>query len=323
MMCMYCSTPYFHAMLYGLLKIWVRLGLQLFAVRIRIEGAQQLRQQGPLVLAVNHPNSFLDAILIGTFMQQPVHFLTRGDVFKRTWVRKLLHTIHMIPVYRVRDGKDKLSLNEQTFRKSEEVLQKGGILLVFVEGFCEHQTTLQLPLKKGASRVIDACWRQGVPVRILPVWLRYSSFWQYAKHMDIMLGQVITPMQQVQAHESAWVCNRINEKTASELARLEAATHQLPPPKPLPTWQKNLLALPALLGAVLHAPLYLPVQSVVYRYTRHEVHYDSVLLAVLLLLYPLCLLVLAFLLATATQWYFFMLPLILLPLLARAFVVWK
>ncbi|MCU0374732.1 MAG: 1-acyl-sn-glycerol-3-phosphate acyltransferase [Chitinophagaceae bacterium] len=308
-------------MLYGLLKIWVRIGLPFFAKSIRITGHDKLATRGPLVLAVNHPNSFFDAILLGAFMQHPVHFHTRGDVFKKSWVRRLLTRINMLPVYRLRDGKDKLSLNQQTFEKSEAVLNKNGILLVFVEGFCEYQTTLQLPLKKGAPRVIDACWRKGLPVQVLPVWLYYSSFRQYGKRIEIHLGEVIPPLTGIDQSEPSVVWQKINQQMAEGLATLEQKANlgRKPPGKQRPFW----LMLPAMLGAILHAPLYLPVQAVVYRFTSKEVHYDSVLLAVLLLLYPLYLLLLSLALAFAAGGWWFFMPLLLLPALARAFVCWK
>lgn len=308
-------------MIYQLLKIWVRLGLPLFAKSIHISGKEKLQETGPLVLAVNHPNSFLDAILLGAFMGNPVHFLTRGDIFKTAWIRNLLKRFNMLPIYRIRDGKDKLSLNQQTFDLSEVVLRQSGILLVFVEGFCEHQTTLQLPLKKGAPRVIDSCWRQGVPVRILPVWLQYSSFTAFGKHIEIRFGDVLQPMASFGEKDPAMVWQQINQNTARGLSELE---HQKAFSLAAPSvFLKLLLALPALLGAVLHAPLYLPLQAVVYRFTRHEVHYDSVLLAVLLLVYPVFLLVIGIALAVQISWPWFFLPILGMPLLARAFVLWK
>jgi 1-acyl-sn-glycerol-3-phosphate acyltransferase len=308
-------------MLYQLLKIWVRLGLPFFAKSISITGREKLAIRGPLVLAVNHPNSFLDAILLGAFMHHPVHFHTRGDVFKKSWVRRLLTCINMLPVYRLRDGKDKLSLNQQTFEKSQAVLNKNGILLVFVEGFCAYQTTLQLPLKKGAPRVIEACWRKGLPVRVLPVWLYYSSFRQYGKCLELHLGEVIPPLSHIASTEPSVVWQKINQQMAEGLAALEqkANLERKPARQHRPFW----LLLPAMLGAILHAPLYLPVQAVVYHFTRHDVHYDSVLLVVLLLLYPLYLLLLSLALASAVGGWWFFMPLLLLPALARAFVCWK
>ncbi len=308
-------------MIYQLLKVWVRLGLPLFTKSIHISGKEQLQQSGPLVLAVNHPNSFLDAILLGAFMEKPVHFLTRGDIFKTAWIRRLLRRFNMLPIYRIRDGKDKLTLNQQTFDMSVSVLKQSGILLVFVEGFCEHQTTLQLPLKKGAPRVIESCWRQGVPVHILPVWLRYSSFTAFGKHIEIRLGNILEPVAHLADKDPAVVWQQINQKTANSLSDLEHQTAYHP--KSPSGFYKALLAIPALTGAVLHAPLYLPLQAIVHRLTRHEVHYDSVLLAMLLVVYPVFLMVLGIALSVQTSWPWFFLPVLGMPLLARAFVLWK
>jgi 1-acyl-sn-glycerol-3-phosphate acyltransferase len=308
-------------MLSGFLKFWVRLALPFFAKNIHISGTECLKEKGPLVLALNHPNSFLDAVLLGAFMEQPVHFLARGDVFRIGWVRAILTRINMLPVYRIRDGKDKLNLNEQTFERSREVLEKNGILLVFVEGFCEHQTTLQLPLKKGAPRVIEACWRKGVPVKILPIWLQYSSFTGHPKTIEIRFGDKIGRPPAADGKEPNVVWQMINEHTSKALLALEQKPSQ--PVFPLPTLLRILLAIPAILGAVLHAPLYLPVQALVRHATRNNVHYDSVLFAVLLLLYPVYLLTAAVLLASTTSFVFMLLPLIVLPLTARCYVLWK
>jgi 1-acyl-sn-glycerol-3-phosphate acyltransferase len=309
-------------MLNAFLKVWVRLALPFFARQIVIEGKEQLACKGPLVLAVNHPNSFLDAILLGAFMHHPVYYLARGDVFRKKWVRRLLTKMNMLPVYRIRDGKDKLSLNEQTFERSREVLAADGILLVFVEGFCEHQTTLQLPLKKGAPRVIDACWRQGVPVDILPVWLRYDSFTGHPKHISMHLGELITKPGGIAQMDAPLVWQSINEQTAAALKKLEHKAADIRFEKTSSTG-KLLLHLPALLAAVLHAPLYLPVKTVVQKATRTNVHFDSALFAALLLLYPLYLVLLGVLLAWAVGAWWFLYPVVVLPALARCYVLWK
>jgi 1-acyl-sn-glycerol-3-phosphate acyltransferase len=309
-------------MLTMMFKYWVRLAMPFFAKRIRFTGKEQLAQEGPLILAVNHPNSFLDAMLLGVFMHHPVHYLARGDVFRIAWVRWLLTQIKMLPIYRIRDGKDKLSLNDQTFEKSREILEKNGILLVFVEGFCEHQTTLQLPLKKGAPRVIEACWRKGVPVRILPIWLQYSSFTAYPKQIDISMGAIIEKPADIANAEASVIWQKINDITTVALKTLE--NQAVKPKSTQSVWAKSLLFLPAMLGALLHAPLYLPLKTLISKATRDNVHYDSVLLAALVFTYPFYLLAIAIVLkAFAGGWPLFFLPLIVMPLLARCYVLWK
>lgn len=308
-------------MLSTILKYWVRLALPFFAKSIKFTGREQLAQKGPLVLALNHPNSFLDAILMGAFMHEHVFYLARGDVFRIGWVRRLLTSMKMLPIYRIRDGKDKLGLNDQTFEKSREVLEKNGILLVFVEGFCEHQTTLQLPLKKGAPRVIEACWRQGIPVKILPVWLQYSSFTDYPKQIEIRMGALIDKPADIGNTEPSIVWQRINEATANALKALEA---QPSGSSGLTAeWLKGLLFLPAMLGAILHAPLYLPLKNMITKATRSNVHFDSILLAAFLVAYPVYLLLLSFIMVALAGWNWFIFPLLFLPLLARCYVLWK
>ncbi len=312
---------YIHRMLYAAVKVMARLALPLFARRIVITNPERLQTGGPLLLAVNHPNSFLDAILLGAYMRYPVHFITRGDVFKKAWVRRFLKWLNMIPIYRIRDGKEMLSLNEQTFRQGVDVLYKGGILLIFVEGFCENQTTLQLPLKKGGPRMLQACWQMGVPAKVLPVWLQYSSFNRFGKTIHIRLGEVFD--HQVCDDPSSAAClTAINTETAKQLQALEHSmpfVHAAPP-----AWQRGLLALPALLGAVLHAPLYLPVSWFSAAVSRNNVHYDSILLAVLFALYPLLLLAVAgWLWAISGDWLFLPLVLLGMPALAWCFVRWR
>jgi len=308
-------------MLYGFMKMGVRLALPFFAKRIEIFNAARLEGQGPLVLAVNHPNSFLAAILLGAFMKQPVHFITRGDIFNSSFIRSFLGLFHMIPIYRIRDGKEKLSLNEETFLKSVEVLRKNGLLLIFVEGFCENQTSLQLPLKKGAPRILQSCWQQGIPAKVLPVWLEYSSFNRIGKTIHMRLGEVFGKEIATDIN-SATCMAQINAVTTEQLLKLHTSktlVHQHHP-----DWISALLFLPAMLGAVLHAPLYLPLAAFTKKVSKGNVHYDSILLVVLFLAYPIALIILGIALYIITgQWIAWLIVLLGFPMLAFSFIHWK
>ena len=88
------------------------------------------------MVVVNHPNSFLDAIIIGAYYPRKMHFLARGDVFRKPLFGFLLRSIGMIPIYRAREGREHLHLNAGTFDASVDVLAKGGGILIFIEGIC-------------------------------------------------------------------------------------------------------------------------------------------------------------------------------------------
>jgi 1-acyl-sn-glycerol-3-phosphate acyltransferase len=89
-----------------LLKILIQAGLWLFCNKIYLKNKQLFKTKGPLLIIANHPNSFLDALIIGSYYKRRVYFLARGDAFKKPIHRFLLESLNMIPVYRLREGKD-------------------------------------------------------------------------------------------------------------------------------------------------------------------------------------------------------------------------
>ncbi len=269
------------SMLYSFVKIWTRAALLLFCKRICIHNPSQFRDRGPILIAANHPNSFLDAILIGALMKQPVHFLTRSDVFKHKWIRVLLHQLQMIPVYRIRDGKDKLSLNESSFRLSCQALEKGENVLIFAEGFCNYQTTLQ-PLRKGAARILLQSWEINTNVKMLPVWIHYNSFSRFGKTIHIGAGNWIRDTIVRDIPDSGNRMKQINRALEHELLRLSALekveTKQS-------VWAQLLLPF-AVLGFLFHVPFYAIGHFFAYWISFKNVHYDSILFCFLSFLYP-------------------------------------
>jgi len=114
---------------------------------------QKVPKQGPLLIAANHPNSFLDAIILACLLDRPLYFLARSDVFQKRWSDYILRSLNLIPIYRKQEGSDKLGKNQQTFDESSKILAKGGAILVFVEGISVMDMKLR-PLKKGLGRII-------------------------------------------------------------------------------------------------------------------------------------------------------------------------
>ena len=304
---------------YGFIKIWVRLSLKIFCKKVVIRNPKNLAAEGPLIIAANHPNSFFDAILIGAHMQQPVHFITRGDVFRKRWARSILEQLNMMPIYRIRDGKEKLSLNQQTFDRSVEVLKANGIVLIFVEGMCEYQTTL-LPLKKGAPRILLSCWQQGINAKVLPVWLRYNSFFSFGKNTEINLGNIFGKEIISSVISDGEAITKINKTTSQELLQLYDIRYNFLKSALLFRW---LLVMPAFAGFLFNYPFYILVRSVVYPLTKKDMHYDSVMFGVLTLLYPFYVLLLTFITWYFTQNIYSFLLVLLLPLLARCYTVFK
>lgn len=283
----YIEKHNFQVLLYSLVKIFVRLALQIFCTRTTVTGKRSLLTAGPLLLVANHPNSFLDAIIIGAQFPRPVHFLARGDAFQRPWHNILLRLLNMIPVYRLSEGKENLYLNEAAFRRSSEILTSGGIVLIFIEGICVNKHELQ-PFKKGAARIT---WNnRNLPqFSVLPVGIGYDSFVSFGKDVLIQLGDPLTPDQLFPFSDEARNLSYFNKRLLEELLpRIEipAATQGTP------VLQMALSYFIAVPGWLIHAPLYYPLKYLIRKKTTGTVFYDSVLFGSLLLLYPLYLILL-------------------------------
>ena len=69
-------------------------------------------KKGPVIFAVNHQNSFLDALLVTTTTPRNPYYLARGDVFGISWISYLLNFINIMPIYRSRDGIKNIRKNE-------------------------------------------------------------------------------------------------------------------------------------------------------------------------------------------------------------------
>ena len=285
-----------------------------------------LKKQGPLLLASNHPNSFLDAIILDILFEQPIWSLARGDVFKNKFISTILRTLKMFPVYRVSEGVENLNSNYETFENCKKVFRQKGLVLIFSEGRCLNEWRLR-PLKKGTARLAISSWEENIPLEVLPVGINYSSFRRFGKNVIINFGEPITkeaiPMQQpdgirfqlfntilnAQLQSLVYEIPKQDRKRKEELLKLK--------PSPI---VNLLLTFPALLGWLTHFPLYIPVQRIIYRKTAHNDHYDSVMAAVLLFTYPVYLLLLVFILYYFTNSYYSFWLLLLMPLMAWSYV---
>lgn len=215
--------------MYYLLRILVWLGLKIYCSSIKVNQPDLFSARGPLILACNHPNAFLDAIILGSLFHQPVHFLARGDAFRNPVIRKLLNALQLIPVYRLTEGKEYLNLNEASFDKCRQILNAGGIVLIFAEGLCLNQWVLR-PMKKGTARIAVAAMNEdgrSADVRVLPVSLNYNSFSSPGKTVLIHFGEMILRKDLLMARSEAEKMHCFNGLLAERLSAgmLQSTAH--------------------------------------------------------------------------------------------------
>jgi 1-acyl-sn-glycerol-3-phosphate acyltransferase len=252
------------------LKILIQAGLWLFCNKIYLKNKQLLKTKGPLLIIANHPNSFLDALIIGSYYKRRVYFLARGDVFKKPIHRFFLESLNMIPVYRLREGKEFLHLNDYAFSRSIELISKGYAVLIFIEGVCVNSNELQ-PFKKGTARILEGIQKQNIHPSVHIAGIAFNQFRGIGKIVNLVISEMTTiPLIQ----------NSRDRVVFNQLVFNQLQENILIPTIPTKFNTSHILYK-------IHKPFYNLIKNFVAKKTKNTVFFDSVLFSVLLFTYPL------------------------------------
>ncbi len=176
-------------MFYRFMQRLLRLALRVYFRKIYLAGMEYIAVDKPVILACNHPNSFLDAVLLAVLVQEPIHFLARSDVFNTPLKKWLLHQFNLIPIYRVQEGAGDLHRNAETFARCYRILADRGKVLIFSEGICVQEKRLR-PLKKGTARLAfgaEANFNFNLNLQVVPVGINYTHQAQFRKEVMISM----------------------------------------------------------------------------------------------------------------------------------------
>ncbi len=182
-------------------KFWVKLAIKLFYRRIEINGYDDFPLEEPILLAPNHQNAFMDALIPSVFAPRPIHFLVRADIFKSKFASWFLRSLNMMPVYRQRDGISNLSKNEEIFEDCYKILRSNGTLLIFPEASHEGVRRLR-PLSKGFTRIVFGALEshEDLDIQIVPLGLNYSNYQDSQSRLLINFGKPIPVRNYLNQH---------------------------------------------------------------------------------------------------------------------------
>ncbi len=280
------------------LKLLIRLALVIFCKEVHLKNKHLLNTKGPLLIIANHPNSFLDAIIIGAYYKRRVYFLARGDVFQKKHFKILLGFLNMIPVYRLREGREFLHLNEYAFTKSVDLISKGEAVLIFIEGICLNTNEIQ-PFKKGTARIVEGLHKNNIFPTIHIAGIAYNHFHGIGKKVNLVITDFVFN-NKIENGADRVVFNKMVYSSLSE--------NIITPSQPTKINKTGIY--------YLHLPYYRFIKKIAENKTRGTVFFDSVLFSLLLFSYPVYLFMIGMVL------YFFSLPLtiILIILLALPYL---
>lgn len=180
-------------MFYKLLKWIAKIALKIFFRKIQFTTLSPIPQRSPLIVISNHPNTFMDALLIASLIDREFYFLTNASVFTNKWVKWLLKQLHMIPVFRKQDVKEGNPDNSKTFEACVQHLKNHGALIIFPEGISIGKRQLK-KFKTGTARIAFQAEESNnfqLNLMILPVGINYTEPENFRSNVLIITGKPI------------------------------------------------------------------------------------------------------------------------------------
>lgn len=177
---------------YAFLRHYVDLALRLSYRTVRYVGRERIPQDGAVIYAPNHTNALMDAMVILAMDRKAKVFVARADIFRNPKLAKVLTWLKIMPIMRIRDGFDEVKKNYQTIERAVDVLRDKVPFCIFPEG--THQAKYSsLPLSKGIFRIAFQAQElmPDMPLYIVPVGLRYGSFFRFRSTIRVQIGEPI------------------------------------------------------------------------------------------------------------------------------------
>ncbi len=207
-------------LIHSFFKVWIKATSYFFFEKIEVSGTGNLPKDCPVILACNHPNAFLDSIVMTSVAKRPLYYTARGDFFKSKLAARLLNFIQILPVYRREEGRELMHKNNDTFSYCIEVFKKNGAVMIFSEGVSENKWELR-PLRKGTARLALDAWSNpevGDRLKVVPVVIHYSSWLKIHPKIHIEFLKNIEKNSIAESGESGLFNKNFNELLTSTLS---------------------------------------------------------------------------------------------------------
>ena len=178
---------------YEIIRHYVRFALWLTHKRIVVTGRHLIPKGKPIIFAANHQNALMDSLAVACTNPKQSVWLARADIFKSKTARSILNYLKLIPVYRIRDGKDNLSNNEQVFARVTQLLEMRETVALFPEAAHSGRRQM-LPHKKAVPRIALEAENKnnfGLGLQIVPVGIYYSHYWAFNRTVIVQYGNPI------------------------------------------------------------------------------------------------------------------------------------
>ena len=171
--------------------------------RAAVVGQENIPADGAVILAPNHCNTLMDALVILRANKKETVFGARADMFNIKLVAKIMFFLRILPMVRQRDGLRNVLKNKDTEEIIVETLEHGVPFCIFPEGKHRAAHSLQV-LGKGVFRAAlsaNAKFGDKKPVYIVPVGIEYGDYFRYHSTSLVTYGKAINVTEFVKSLE--------------------------------------------------------------------------------------------------------------------------
>lgn len=158
-----------------------------------IHGKENIPTDGAILLAPNHCNTLMDALVMLRTNKKQTVFGARADLFNKPFIAKLMFFVRILPMVRQRDGLRNVLKNKDTQETIVETLENNVRFCMYPEGTHRTKHSLQT-LGKGVFRAALAAnekFGDQKPIYIVPVGIEYGDYFRYRSSSLVNFGEAI------------------------------------------------------------------------------------------------------------------------------------
>ena len=175
---------------YRAVRAVARFWLWFFFKAVDVRRPERVPHEGPVLLCINHPNNFIDSLVVGAAVRRKVHYLATAGLFENPLVARFLLAAGAIPVWRKQDERTHASTdkNAETFAACAAAFGHGALIAIYPEGTTHAEARVQ-QLKTGAARIALA-WEAAHPrtLAMVPVGLTFEARKSFRARVLVSFG---------------------------------------------------------------------------------------------------------------------------------------
>lgn len=206
---------------YESVRLFLKVSLHFYAKKIKVYGKHKIPKKGAVLFAINHPNALMDPLFVTCNSKRENHYLVRADVFKKPLIRKVLASLNLMPIYRIRDGRNQLSNNQDVFEKCFDILKREETLIIFPQGGHSRDRNIK-PLSKGFTRIVFGALEKNpsLEITVIPVGVTYQNSSSFPSKVSIHFGELINSREILSKNEQPKAINILKNEVRHQLEKL-------------------------------------------------------------------------------------------------------